>query len=64
MTSTKALSVGEIHAMLEQLGLDPGGVDLEWLARVKHDTEERIAEHRRDPAFGAALAVSAEPTSE
>jgi hypothetical protein len=61
---TKALSTDAVRAKLERLGLDPAGVDLEWLARVKHDTEEQIIEHRGDTDFAAALSVSAEPPSE
>jgi hypothetical protein len=64
MTPAQALPVDVVRAMLERLSLDPGGVNLEWLARVKHDTEQRIAEHRIVREFAAALAVSAEPPSE
>jgi hypothetical protein len=62
--SADELSPDVIRAALERLGLDPTGVDLTWLAWVKHDTEQRLAEHRRSPEFAPALVVAAVPPSE
>jgi hypothetical protein len=62
--SADELSQDVIRAALERLGLDPNGVDLAWLAWVKHDTEQRILEHRSSPEFAAALAVASVPPSE
>jgi hypothetical protein len=62
--STDELSPDVIRAALERLGLEPTGVDLAWLAWVKHDAEQQIAEHRRSPEFAAALVVAAVPPSE
>lgn len=35
-------------------GLDPTGIDLEWMSAFKLDTEARIAAGRADPAFARA----------
>jgi hypothetical protein len=58
------LSVEEIRALLVRKGLDPEGVDLEWIARINHDTERRIAEHKAGTEFADATAtISAVPPS-
>jgi hypothetical protein len=62
--STHELPQDTVRAALERLGLDPTGVDLAWLARVKHDTEQRIDDCRRSPEFSAILALAAEPPSD
>jgi hypothetical protein len=49
------LDAAAVGRELERLGLDPKGVDLAWIARVKADAEERIAEFRDDPQFVAAV---------
>ena len=37
-------------------GLDPTGIDLEWLQSVKVDAEQAIEQFRKDdPAFASAL---------
>ena len=64
MSGATPLSAEAVRAILERLGLDPNGVDLEWIARVKHDTEQRIAEYRNGPAFAAASAISSLPPQE
>lgn len=53
-----------IRTALLRLGLDPSGVDLDWIARVKQDTEQRIAEYRQDAEFATAVAVSALPPAD
>ena len=53
-----------LRAALESLGLDPNGVDLAWLARVKRDTEDRIVEHRKCAEFPTALGLDAEPPAD
>jgi hypothetical protein len=63
MKAPQAVSPEGIKAMLERVGLDPSRVDLEWLARIKHDTELKIAEQKSTPEFAAALAVSVVPPS-
>ena len=64
MMLIRALSPDEIRAALERLRLDPNGVDLAWLAKVKHDTEQQLAEHRKGAEFAAAVAVAAVPPTE
>jgi hypothetical protein len=53
-----------IRTALLRLGLDPNGVDLDWIAQVKQDTEQRIAEYRQGAEFAAAVAVSALPQAD
>jgi hypothetical protein len=53
-----------IRTALLGLGLDPNGVDLDWIAQVKHDTEQRIAEYRHDAEFAAAVAIAALPPAD
>lgn len=43
-----------LKAALVAAGLDPTGLDLEFLAVIKDETEQRIAAHRSDPGYGAA----------
>lgn len=63
--SQHALSTDAIRILLEREGLDPAGVDLEWIARIKHDTEQRIGEHKDAAEFAAATAtLSAVPPSD
>jgi transcriptional regulator with XRE-family HTH domain len=59
--SMPSVAPDEIRAALLGLGLDPNGVDLDWIVRVKQDTEQRIAEYRKDAEFAAVVAVSALP---
>ena len=51
-------AVDEIRAALVALGLDPGLVDLPWVAAVKADAEARIAAGRSDPGFADAVPFS------
>ena len=60
--STHEIEPDAIRTALERLGLDPNGVDLVWLARVRHDTEQRIVEHRKGAEFPAVLGLDAEPS--
>ena len=62
--SIRALSPDEIRAALERIGLDPNGVDLAWLARVKHDTEQQLADHGEGAQYAAAVAIAAVPPIE
>jgi hypothetical protein len=51
----------DIRRQLLLRGLDPAGVDLDWIARIKHETERKIAEQCRIPELAEALAVVPEP---
>ena len=49
----------DLRAALVAAGLDPTGLDLEFLAYLKDVTEQRIAAHRTDAGFiGAAPAFN------
>lgn len=48
---------------LEAAGLNPVGLDLDELALIRLETEERIARHRTDPEFGCAKPVFVPPGS-
>jgi hypothetical protein len=61
---TPETELDAVRTALQRLGLDPNGVDLVGLAWVKHDTEQRIIEHRRSAEFAAILALAAEPPSD
>lgn len=52
-----------LRRALEAAGLDPDGLDLDELALIKLETEERIAAHRIDPEFGCAKPVFVPPGS-
>jgi hypothetical protein len=54
---TSPPTAADIRRQLELLGLDPAGVDLDWIARVKHETEQKIAAACRSPELAEALAV-------
>ena len=62
--SRHELTQDVVRAELERLRLDPNGVDLEWIAHVKYDTERHIEEHKESREFTATLVISAEPPSE
>ena len=62
--STQDTEPNAVGTALERLGLDPNGVDLVWLARVRHDTEQQIVEHRKGAEFPAVLGLDAEPPSD
>jgi hypothetical protein len=62
--STHETEPDAVRTALQRLGLDPNGVDLVGLARVKHDTEQRIVEHRKSAEFAVALGLAAEPPSD
>jgi hypothetical protein len=53
MTQTRT-SVEAMRAAFAAAGLDPTGIDLEWLAGIKDETDRKIASFRTDPDFLAA----------
>jgi hypothetical protein len=53
MTEWKT-SVEAMRAAFAAAGLDPTGIDLEWLAGIKDETERKVASFRGDPDFLAA----------
>ena len=53
--STEPGDTDTIRQALERSGLDPGGIDLAWLAGIKLGAEQRIAGFHADPALAAAL---------
>ena len=44
-----------LGAQLARAGIDPAGLDLPWLARLKAETEAAIEAAREDPAFADAV---------
>jgi hypothetical protein len=64
MMAKETSDAAAIRRALEGLGLAPDGVDLAWIARVKHDTERQIAEHRQGAAFATAITLATVPTSD
>ena len=44
-----------LEGALAAAGIDPAGLDLAWLARLKAETEAMIDAGRREPGFGDAV---------
>ena len=51
-----------LKTALVAAGLDPTGLDLEYLAEIKDETEQRIAAHRSDRGYTAAAPGFNPPT--
>lgn len=54
MTQYKT-SLEAMRAAFAAAGLDPTGIDLEWLAGIKDDTDRKVASFRTDPDFLSAV---------
>jgi hypothetical protein len=60
-TATPEDPVQALQQAFADVGLDPTGIDLAWLADFKRDTEEKIAQARRQEGFVEAVPTFVQP---